>query len=63
MSAAQLIDRKGVASLLDCSVRSVCNNERKLGLADCKIMLNARLVRYKRQAAMEALRRRGLVSS
>jgi hypothetical protein len=61
MSSPAFIGRKELAVLLELSVRTVKNNETAWGIAGLRADANQRLVRYRRAAALKALKERKLL--
>jgi Mn-dependent DtxR family transcriptional regulator len=49
--------RKDIAQLMEVSVRTVTNNEKRLGLDSCRRDINPRTIRYDSELAKEALRK------
>lgn len=52
----QLLSRKDVAAMMECSVDQVRKNERRWGLRSARRDLNRRCVRYLATLALEALK-------
>lgn len=61
MSNQHFLTRKDIARLLEISVKSVHNNEHRLGLDIARVDVNRRYVRYVRTVALAELRTRGQV--
>lgn len=59
---SKYITRQEVAVIAELSVDTVRRNEKKFGLSECKQVVNARLIRYRRTCAISALVSRGIIS-
>lgn len=60
---AKHLTRKDIARLTDLSVDVIRRNEKRLGLEAAKVPINPRLIRYRKQAAILALIKSGLMLS
>jgi hypothetical protein len=49
--------RKDLARLTETSVASIRNNEKRLGLSECRRDMNSRVIRYDRGLAEQALKK------
>lgn len=54
-----LLSRKDIAQMTELSVDVVRRNEANLGIAAAKILINGRLIRYRRAKVLPALRKIG----
>lgn len=58
---AAFTDRYELAQVLEMTVDTLRNNEKKLGLDTCKVSINSRFIRYHRAPAIGALRKKGVI--
>ncbi len=62
MKTSPPLSRKDLAAILGFETpKQIARNERRLGLFECRVMINSRLIRYHEARAMAALRRLGLI--
>lgn len=56
-----LLTRKHIAVLIGMSVKFVQEREKRIGLHAARVNIGTRIVRFRRKAALDALRARGFI--